>query len=47
MSKDQRIDLGDKAREQPKDKDRAQTAHKTDRGKMPPQKVEQEDDPQK
>jgi hypothetical protein len=47
MAKDQGIGLDDKAQEQPQDKERAQTAHKTDQGKMPPQKVEQDDEPAK
>ena len=47
MAKDQGIDLDEQAQEQPKDKERVQTAHKTDQGKMPPQKVEQDDEPQK
>ncbi|MCK1395002.1 hypothetical protein [Bradyrhizobium sp. 1] len=35
--KSQGITLDEKAQEQPKDKERAQTAHKTEPGHMPPQ----------
>jgi hypothetical protein len=36
--------LDDKGQEQPADKERAQTAHKTEKGKMPPQKVRKDED---
>jgi hypothetical protein len=45
--KSQGITLDEKAQEQPKDKQRAQTAHKTGPGHMPPQpgqKPEQKSD---
>ena len=44
--KQQGIVLDDKNQEQPADKDRAQTAHKTEPGHMPAQKVKN-DDPRK
>jgi hypothetical protein len=47
MSKDksgQGIVLDEKSQEQPKDKERAQTAHKTDPGHMPQQPVEKENE---
>jgi hypothetical protein len=47
MSKDkssQGIVLDEKSQEQPKDKERAQTAHKTNPGDMPQQPVKQDDE---
>jgi hypothetical protein len=43
MAHDQGIDLDQKGEQQPKDKDRAQTANTTDKGKMPPQPVRRQD----
>lgn len=40
----QGIVLDEKNREQPRDKDRAQTMNKTEPGHMPPQPVTNEDD---
>jgi hypothetical protein len=39
----QGVVLDEKNQEQPADKDRAQTAHKTNRGHMPQQPVERKD----
>jgi hypothetical protein len=47
MAQDQGIDVDQKGEQQPKDKERAQTAGTTENGKMPPQKVEENDCPQK
>lgn len=44
--KQQGIVLDDRNQEQPADKERAQTAHKTRPGHMPPQKVKK-DEPRK
>jgi hypothetical protein len=35
--------LNNKGQEQPADKERAQTASKTEKGKMPPQKVREDE----
>jgi hypothetical protein len=47
MAQDQGIDVDQKGEQQPKDKGRAQSAGTTENGKMPPQKVEEDDRPQK
>jgi hypothetical protein len=41
--KSQGITLDEKAQEQPKDKERAQTGHKTEPGHMPPQPGQRSD----
>ncbi|MGH6711636.1 MAG: hypothetical protein ACREEK_22035 [Bradyrhizobium sp.] len=43
---DQGIVLDEKAQEQPKDKERAQTVHKSEPGHMPRQPVKKDDAPQ-
>jgi hypothetical protein len=40
----QRIVLDEKSREQPKDEERAQAAHKTEPGPMPEQSVKEDDE---
>jgi hypothetical protein len=40
----QGIVLDEKSQEQPKDKDRARKAHKSEPGHMPPQPVKQDDE---
>jgi hypothetical protein len=47
MAKDQAIEVDQRGELQPADKGSAQTAHKTDKGKMPSQQVEQDDQPNK
>ena len=47
MQKDkssQGVVLDEKSQEQPKDKERARTAHRSEPGHMPPQPVEEDDE---